>query len=59
MKPEKCLFEGNLEVDVYGMSGEKDNWGRVDKLRSWFTEGGVLIIGTTTLTGYFPAPSFH
>ena len=27
------------------MSGEKDNWGRADKLRSWFTEGGVLIIG--------------
>jgi transcriptional regulator ATRX len=36
---------GNLEVDVHGMSGEKDNWSRADKLNNWFREGGVLIIG--------------
>ncbi len=30
---------------MYGMSGEKDNWSRADKLNAWFREGGVLIIG--------------
>ncbi len=32
-------------MDVHGMSGEKDNWSRADKLNNWFREGGVLIIG--------------
>ena len=41
---EKWL-KGSLEVDVYGMIGEKDNWGRADRLGAWFREGGVLIIG--------------
>ena len=36
---------GSLELDVYCMSGEKDNWGRADRLQAWFREGGVLIIG--------------
>ena len=36
---------GDLEVDVYEMSKEKDNWGRADRLQQWFREGGVLIIG--------------
>ena len=36
---------GDLELDVYEMSREKDNWGRADRLQQWFREGGVLIIG--------------
>merc|ERR1719336_3518526 len=36
---------GDLELDVYEMSSEKDNWGRADRLNQWFREGGVLIIG--------------
>ena len=36
---------GDLEVEVYEMSKEKDNWGRADRLQQWFREGGVLIIG--------------
>jgi len=36
---------GSLELDVYEMSQEKDNWGRADKLSQWFRDGGVLIIG--------------
>ena len=36
---------GNLELDVYEMSQEKDNWGRAEKLNQWFRDGGVLIIG--------------
>ena len=36
---------GDLELDVYEMSKEKDNWGRADRLQQWFREGGVLIIG--------------
>merc|ERR1719317_99377 len=37
--------KGDLELDVFEMSGEKDNWGRADKINQWFREGGVLIIG--------------
>ncbi len=29
------IASGNLEVDVHGMSGEKDNWSRADKLNNW------------------------
>ncbi len=36
---------GSLELDVYGMSSDKDNWARADKMQAWFREGGVLIIG--------------
>ena len=36
---------GDLAVDVYEMSKEKDNRGRADKLENWFEEGGVLLIG--------------
>ena len=36
---------GDLEVDVYEMSKEKDNRGRAARLQQWFREGGVLIIG--------------
>ena len=36
---------GDLELDVYEMSKEKDNWGRADRVNQWFREGGVLIIG--------------
>jgi len=36
---------GNLELDVYEMSQEKDNWGRAERLSQWFRDGGVLIIG--------------
>jgi len=36
---------GSLELDVYEMSQEKDNWGRAEKLSQWFLRGGVLIIG--------------
>jgi len=36
---------GDLAVDVYEMSNEKDNHGRADKLECWFKEGGVLLIG--------------
>jgi len=36
---------GDLEVDVFEMSQEKDNWSRAEKLSQWFGEGGVLIIG--------------
>ena len=38
-------LKGDLELDVFEMSGEKDNWGRADKINQWFREGGVLIIG--------------
>lgn len=41
---EKWL-KGSLELDVYGMSSDKDNWARADKMKAWFREGGVLIIG--------------
>ena len=41
---EKWLT-GELELDVYEMSREKDNWGRADRINQWFREGGVLIIG--------------
>ena len=41
---EKWL-KGDLAMDVHEMSGEKDNWGRADRLNHWFTEGGVLIMG--------------
>jgi transcriptional regulator ATRX len=34
-----------MELDVYGMTTDKDNWARADKLQQWFREGGVLIIG--------------
>ena len=30
---------------MFEMSGEKDNWGRADRINQWFREGGVLIIG--------------
>ena len=36
---------GDLELDVYEMSKEKDNWSRADRIQQWFREGGVLIIG--------------
>merc|ERR1712130_1089841 len=38
-------LKGDLELDVFEMSGEKDNWGRADRINQWFREGGVLIIG--------------
>ena len=36
---------GDLELYVYEMSKEKDNWGRADRVNQWFREGRVLIIG--------------
>eukprot|EP00092_Neocalanus_flemingeri_P012205 GFUD01013160.1.p1 GENE.GFUD01013160.1~~GFUD01013160.1.p1 ORF type:complete len:1632 (+),score=611.75 GFUD01013160.1:173-4897(+) len=36
---------GDLEVDVFEMSMEKDNWARSDRMNQWYREGGVLIIG--------------
>ena len=41
---EKWL-PGDLGLDVFEMSQEKDNWGRADKINQWFRDGGVLIIG--------------
>lgn len=38
-------LKGDLEIDVYEMSGEKDNWGRCDRLNCWMREGGVMIMG--------------
>lgn len=38
-------LSGDLELDVYEMSKEKDNWSRADRINQWFREGGVLIIG--------------
>ncbi|XP_059093491.1 transcriptional regulator ATRX-like isoform X2 [Tigriopus californicus] len=38
-------LKGDLEMDVYEMSKEKDNWGRSDRLKVWHQEGGVLIMG--------------
>ena len=39
-------LKGKLdEIDVYEMSGEKDNWGRMDRLALWKREGGVMIMG--------------
>ena len=35
---EKWL-RGDLEVDVYEMSGDKDNWTRADRLGLWMREG--------------------
>ena len=33
------------DVEVYEISGEKDNWGRADRLDMWKREGGVMIMG--------------
>ena len=33
------------DFEVYEMSGEKDNWGRADRLDMWRREGGVMIMG--------------
>jgi transcriptional regulator ATRX len=38
-------LKGNLELEVYEMSGEKDNWGRADRLGQWMREGGIMIMG--------------
>ncbi len=38
-------LKGDMEMDVYEMSGEKDNWGRADRLGQWRREGGVMIMG--------------
>ncbi len=38
---------GELEDDiiVHEISGEKDNWGRMERLRYWQREGGCMIMG--------------
>merc|ERR1719412_3130144 len=33
------------DVEVYEVSGEKDNWGRAERLEMWKREGGVMIMG--------------
>jgi transcriptional regulator ATRX len=33
------------DIDVHELSGEKDNWGRADRLRHWQKKGGALIMG--------------
>ena len=33
------------DIEVYEMSGEKDNWGRAERLEMWKREGGVMIMG--------------
>lgn len=33
------------DLEVYEISGEKDNWGRADRLDMWKREGGVMIMG--------------
>ena len=33
------------DLEVYEISGEKDNWGRADRLDMWKREGGVLVMG--------------
>ncbi len=38
-------LKGRLEIEVHEMSGEKDNWGRADRLQLWHREGGVMIMG--------------
>ena len=38
-------LKGDLEIEVYEMSDEKDNWGRADRLNEWVREGGVMIMG--------------
>ena len=32
-------LKGDLEIEVYEMSDEKDNWGRADRLNEWVREG--------------------
>ncbi len=38
-------LKGSLEVNVYDISREKDNYGRADYLAYWQREGGVMIMG--------------
>ena len=33
------------DLEVYEISGEKDMWGRADRIRYWGKNGGVLIMG--------------
>ena len=33
------------DLEVYEISGEKDMWGRADRIRHWGKNGGVLIMG--------------
>ena len=33
------------DVEVHEVSGEKDNWGRTDRLKYWRKNGGALIMG--------------
>ena len=36
---------GDMGLDVTEMSGEKDNWGRADRIDYWYKEGGVILMG--------------
>merc|ERR1719295_1732885 len=36
---------GDMGLDVTEMSGEKDNWGRADRIDYWYNEGGVILMG--------------
>jgi len=33
------------DINVHEISGEKDNWGRTDRLRYWRKNGGAMIMG--------------
>lgn len=33
------------DIEVYEISGEKDNWGRCDRLDYWRRKGGAMILG--------------
>ncbi len=38
-------LKGDLEIDLYEMSNEKDNETRAYKLDTWMVEGGAMIMG--------------